>query len=259
MSGVELIATDFAPPPAEGVDLSTDEVHVWRVDLAVTTEQLAACQRLLAEEELARADRFRFARHRRRHIVGWAAVRRLLGAYSNRQPGRLSFAYGRKGKPALEDDPTLEFNLTHSRDLALIAVGRGGAVGIDVECLKPLADADDIARRFFSRREVEAYLEQPQALRQRAFFTCWTRKEAFVKALGEGLFLSLDRFDVSLAPGEPARVLAIDGSAGEAAGWSLRSIEPAAGFVGALATPWRPRAVRALHLPRDPGEWNVEG
>lgn len=254
MSPAGLAPADFSSPAAEELELADAEVHVWAVDLAAEPQGLAACERLLSPAELERADRFRFARHRRRHIVSWAAVRRLLGLYANRAPSRLSFSYGEKGKPTLDDDPELEFNLTHSRDVALVAVGRGGPIGVDVEHLAPLADADEIARRFFSRREVEIYLRQPEELRLRAFYDCWTRKEAFVKALGEGLFLSLDRFDVSLAPSEPARILAIDGSTEEASGWYLQSIEPAPGFVGALAAPWRPRSVRPLRLPDDLGE-----
>lgn len=248
----DLAAPDFDPPAGRDTfRLDAGEVHVWALDLAVAPERLPELERLLAPDERARASRFRFARHRRRYMASWAAVRRLLGAYTAGEAESLAFTYGPKGKPELADDPDLRFNLSHSEELALVAVSRGGAVGIDIEHLRPLPDADEIAQRFFSRREVDCYLAQPAELRQRAFYSCWTRKEAFVKALGEGLFLSLDRFDVSLAPDQPARILAIDGSADEASGWGLTSIEPEEGFVGALATPWKPEAIRALSAPAD--------
>lgn len=238
--------TDFETPSSHRFELADGTVDVWELDLAVPADRLPGLRSLLVQEERARADRFRFERHRRRHIITWSAVRRLLGAYVGRDPATLELAYGHQGKPSLADDPSLEFNLSHSHDLALFAVGRGGALGIDVESVRALPKADEIARRFFSRRELEAYRAQPAAERPRAFFACWTRKEALVKALGEGLFLSLDRFDVSLARDEPARIVAIESSEEKARGWSLWSIEPRAGFIGALATPWKPRSIRAL-------------
>lgn len=254
MSLPDLRVSDFgAPGGGDTFRLGGGEVHVWSIDLAVSPERLLALERLLAADERARASRFHFARHRRRYVASWAAVRRLLAAYAGREAGALAFTYGSKGKPELVDDPELRFNLSHSEDLALVAVSRGGAVGIDVEHLRPLPDADEIARRFFSRREVDSYLAQPAERRQRAFYHCWTRKEAFVKALGEGLFLSLDRFDVSLEADRPARILAIEGSAEKAAAWGLVSIEPAPSFVGALATPWKPSTLRALSAAEEIG------
>lgn len=246
----ELAPSDFAIPTAEPPRLEPGEVHVWKIDLDLPGEGAAALSALLSADERQRADRFRFDRHRRRYIVSRAAARRLLGAYGERAAGAVELTYGAKGKPSMLDEPELEFNLSHSGDGALMALSRSGPVGVDIERLRTLEDADDIARRFFSPREVTTYLAQPEAGRPRAFFNCWTRKEAFVKALGEGLFLSLERFDVSLEPDVPARILAIDGSAAEAQRWGLCAVEPEVGFVGVLATPWHPDRVRGFTAGR---------
>ncbi|MDX1643918.1 MAG: 4'-phosphopantetheinyl transferase superfamily protein [Thermoanaerobaculia bacterium] len=243
MTSTRLGPGDFAIPRAEAPRLEPGEVHVWAIDLDPPQQQAAALRPLLSTDERERADSFRFDRHRRRFIVTRAATRRLLGAYGERAPASVEITYGANGKPSVLDEPELEFNLSHSEDKALVAVSRSGPVGVDIERLRPLDDADDIARRFFSRREVKTYLAQPEALRPRAFFNGWTRKEAVVKALGEGLFLSLQRFDVSLESDAPARILAIDGRAAEARAWELCALEPEAEFVGALATPWRPDRV----------------
>ena len=228
--------------------LSGDEAHIWSVDLRAAPGHISAFGGLLSADERRRAARFRFDRHRRRFIVAQGALRTLLGRYCSTTPKRLVFEYGPKGKPSLVGTPDLHFNVSHSSERAVFGVSRRGPLGIDIELLRDLADADDIAERFFSAPEVESYRRIPGNGRQRAFFNCWTRKEAFVKALGEGLFLSLDRFDVSLAPRDAPRVLAIEGDSQLGREWSLTALDLGDDFAGALATRWRPNPIKAWDI-----------
>ncbi|MEM7051160.1 MAG: 4'-phosphopantetheinyl transferase superfamily protein [Acidobacteriota bacterium] len=226
----------FSPAPAM-TPPAADEIHLWRVPLDPPAEKVAACRDLLSQDERQRADRFHFDRHRRRFTVGRGVLRRLLGQYLDRAPRDIRFSYGPKDKPAAEDSGTLSFNLSNSHELALIAVLQGPEVGVDLERLRPMPDAEDLAERFFSRSErVALRAVAAGSSKDRAFFRCWTRKEAYVKATGDGLSLPLDRFDVSL---DEPRFLALDGDPEIARGWSLFHLEPGEGYLGALAVPGR--------------------
>ncbi|HEX8557463.1 MAG TPA: 4'-phosphopantetheinyl transferase superfamily protein [Pyrinomonadaceae bacterium] len=217
-------------PRADGA-----EVHVWRVTpLTRPADEVAALRALLSEDEAARADRFRFERHRGHFIVARAALRRILGRYLG-SPGRLlRFGYNEYGKPSLAH-PTLRFNLSHAGEVALLAVTSGREVGVDVEAIRDDVEGEKLAEHFFSPGEVETLMSLPEAARARAFFDCWTRKEAFIKALGSGLSHPLDAFDVSLAPGEPAALLRTRADSREAARWTLRELEPGEGYAAAVA------------------------
>jgi 4'-phosphopantetheinyl transferase len=150
--------------------------------------------------------------------------------------------------------PGFHFNLAHSHELAVYAFARHHAVGIDVEYVRELADARQLAARFFSARENAAWLALPAGQRAVGFYNCWTRKEAYIKAIGEGLSCPLDQFDVSLAPGEPARLLSIAGDEGAANQWSLWTLSPAPGYVGALAAalPHQAGQDYRLRMPAQP-------
>ncbi len=153
-------------------------------------------------------------------------------------PDHLRFYYGPQGKPKLDKETAgeaLRFNVTHTQGLALYAVANGREVGIDVERIRPELVDGDFAERFFSPREVAALRMLPVGLRPEAFFNCWTRKEAYAKARGDGLSLPLKQFDVSLAPREPAALLSTKGDPLEAARWSLSALHPGPGYVAALA------------------------
>jgi 4'-phosphopantetheinyl transferase len=227
--------------------LEPGAVHLWSVDLDRCP--LDDCRRLLAVDECARADRFRFERDRRRFIVARALLRSLLARYLTQDPAELRFAYNAFGKPLLSTRSGVSFNVSHSGRLALLAVAGGDTVGVDVERLRRDFDFRPIARRFFAPREVATLEALPPWERRRAFFACWTRKEAVVKAHGSGLSLPLDTFEVSLAPDAPPAVLWTGWNPAEAPRWSLRELEPAAGYLAALA-------VRADGLWRRP---SVEG
>jgi 4'-phosphopantetheinyl transferase len=204
----------------------------------------------LSPDERARAVRFVFPRHRDRFIAGRAFLRLLLAQYLGTDASELTFRYGAHGKPALADDRSdLRFNLAHCGSLAVCALARGcGDLGVDVERLRPLADAGDVARSSFSPNEVaELETVEPEPARLRAFFNGWTRKEAFLKALGDGLARPLDSFDVTLKPGDPPRLLRTEGDPEEARRFSLHAFEPETGYVAAVAVrghAWDVRQVR---------------
>ncbi len=236
-------------PDGDGLpDLAGDETHLWDVDLLAAPAEIERLGSFLADDERGRAARYHFDRHRRRFIVSQGVLRALLGAYLGREAGGIVFEYGPKGKPSLPGEPELHFNVSHSHERSVVAISAGGELGVDIERLRPLPDADGIAQRFFSPREAATYAAVPRQQRPEAFFNCWTRKEAFIKALGEGLFLSLDRFDVSLVPGDRAEILRIDDDPEKARDWSLTDFRPVDGFAGALAAPWTPSAVRGWRL-----------
>ena len=195
-------------------------------------------RQLLSADELARADRFQSADDRRRFIVSRAALRSRLGLLLDADPATLSFDYGQHGKPALAapfSDSGLQFNVSHSGELALIAAARGASIGVDIELPRSLTDRDALVRRYFSRAENIAYFSTPAAEQQQAFFNCWTRKEALIKALGRGLSYPLRNFDVSVSPAMPANLLRFELQKGPVSGWCLTAIEPAAGYVSSVA------------------------
>jgi len=236
--------TVVSPPP-----LGATEIHLWSAGLEASPKRLEQLAALLSPEEQARAERYRFERHRRRYQITWGLTRSLLGQYAATEPRALSFSFGSNGKPSLAEPASwLEFNISHSGERVVLAVTSTWPVGVDIEQLRPVEDARDIARRFFSDSEVRALEDLDAAHRLEGFFNCWTRKEALIKAVGEGVFVSLDRFDVSLAPGEPARLVSLDGQPADPERWHLVHLTPEPTMVGALATPARPGSVRAWEL-----------
>jgi 4'-phosphopantetheinyl transferase len=213
------------------------EVTVTRLD--VGTEAVHASAALLSDAERQRATRIRADRDRRRFIVARARLRQLLAAGLGVQPESVEFVYGTHGKPALAPrfaDSNLRFNVSHCDDVAVYALSSGREIGVDVEAVCWIPDADDIVARFFSRHETKTFRALDPVDKPLGFFNCWTRKEAFIKALGDGLSYPLDRFDVSLAPGQPAKILRVENRPGDECGWTMDSFSPAPGFVAAVAT-----------------------
>ncbi|MDP9119763.1 MAG: 4'-phosphopantetheinyl transferase superfamily protein [Acidobacteriota bacterium] len=239
--------TPFPPHPIErGLDFPAPlEVHIWSVRLDPPAEQVERLGQCLAPDEWARAQRFRFDRHRRQYVVGRGALRTLLAAYRGTRPDLVRFTYGPRGKPFLDGEAgpeALFFNLSNSDELALVGFACGGEIGVDVEFLKPMPDLEQISERFFSLSEREVLRNLPADQKHEAFFNCWTRKEAYLKAVGEGLAAPLDSFDVTLAPGEPPRMLTLEGDARRAARWFYHHLRPATDYIGAVAIldgPWR--------------------
>ncbi|MGH9365948.1 MAG: 4'-phosphopantetheinyl transferase family protein [Thermoanaerobaculia bacterium] len=231
------ISPDGWSVPPETVELFPDEVHVWRCALDVSDGEIARMERTLASDEREKAAYFRFFWDRNRFIAGRGTLRAILAQYSNRKPEQLRFLYGPYGKPRLAGEPDREgirFNLAHSRGLALYAFARGREVGIDVEFVRPELGGEEIARRFFSPVELAGLAGHSETARPEAFFRCWTSKEAYLKARGEGLSFPLDQFTVSTSLEGEDRLLAAPEPA-EMLSWSLRRLTPAEGYVGTLA------------------------
>lgn len=227
-------------PPPQKLIARKSEVHVWRVALNETL--VKELQPTLAPDESARADRFHFERDRQRFIVARGSLRTILGAYLKKNPAQLSFSYSSYGKPALEGEPDadeLRFNLSHANEVALIAVTRGRAIGVDIEFIRPDVASAEIAERFFSPHEIAALRALPEEVQREAFFNCWTRKEAYIKAIGEGMSMPLDQFNVSLAPGSAAALLGNLRDATEVSRWSLQELALGPGYVAAVAVEGR--------------------
>jgi len=226
------------PSPPTHPELVGDEIHVWCAGLDELVPDLPAFARLLSESERKRAGRFQLDRDRDRFIVRHGVLRLILGRYLKIDPARLVFAYESRGKPMVclpDGKLPIQFNLSHSDGLALIAGTRQAALGIDVERVRFVPEADQIAAKFFSPQESAVLNAIPEEQKMEAFFHCWTRKEAYLKATGEGIADALPLIEVSLTPGQPARLSKINDDTLAASRWRLSQLAPAPGFVGALA------------------------
>jgi 4'-phosphopantetheinyl transferase len=226
--------------------LPLDEVHVWRTTLDLAASDIARLRQMLSVDERERADRFHFDADRRRSVIGRGYLRLLLGRILNLPPSELQFEYDEFGKPGLMPrlEPSLEFNVSHSGDLILIAIAIGRAVGVDVEKIRTDLDPVYVAAHFFSTSECKILASLGGDDQYDAFFACWTRKEAYLKARGIGLSLPLDQFDVSFLPIEAPRLLATRPDPAEAGRWKLQALEVASDHAAALAAAgmdWRPK------------------
>ncbi len=246
-------------PPPETLTLGSDEVHVWRATLDQTASRVQSLLHTLAPDERARARQFYFQRDREHFVVARGVLRAILSRYLNREPSELHFCYSPYGKPALDRESggdTLCFNMSHSHGLALYAVTRGREIGIDLERLRPIPEAMQIAERFFSAHENAVLRALPTSQQPEAFFNGWTRKEACLKASGDGLARPLDQIGVSLAPGEPARLPGVKGDLEEASCSSLQELTPGPGYVAALAVEgqgWQLKCWQWLETPLGEG------
>ena len=232
-------AAAWRRPPAR-LALTSEEVHVWLASLDVGGPRLEPLARTLSAGERERARRYHFWSDRDRYVVCRGVLREILSVYLHRPADSFRLEYGAHGKPALagESERTgLRFNVARSGGMALYALARGREVGVDLESIRPELATAEIAEQFFSPGEVEALRALHAGEWTAAFFACWTRKEAYVKATGGGLSTGLDTFEVSLAPGAPAALLRAPGA--EASRWSLRELTPRPGYIGALAVEGR--------------------
>jgi 4'-phosphopantetheinyl transferase len=217
-------------------DLAADDVHIWQILLSGQSHSVHALRSLLSPDETQRADRFHFDQHRESFIVARAAMRQLLAGYVNVAPQKLIFFYGEQGKPELApecSDGRIRFNLSHSGDFALLAVAGALSLGVDIERINEEFAGEDIAERFFSRSEVSQLRAIATDAKADAFFSCWTRKEAYIKAVGGGLSIPLDSFDVAFGPGVSAALLRVPVTP-DAKLWSLYDIPAPQGYKAAL-------------------------
>ena len=241
------------PVPELATSFTNDAIEIVITRLDPRTEAVAGLAQWLSDEERRRADRYDFDRDRRRFIVARARLRQLLALRLMTRPEAVELVYRAHGKPALahgSNDRDWRFSVSHCDEIAVYAFSQGREVGIDIEAIREVRDADAIVSQFFSRCEQEAYRALDPGAKRLGFFNCWTRKEAFLKALGHGLSHPLDCFDVSLAPGEPAGILRVKNTPGCDSGWSLESFTPSPGFVAAVVTQRRAPGVEgAASLP----------
>ena len=218
-------------------DLVPDQIHVWRVSLNQNPLRLPELKEVLSSDERTRAERFRFDKDRNQFIESRAALRLLLSQYLNVSPTSLTFAKAAHGKPALvngQSQSGLRFNLSRRDGLALVAITRDREIGIDVELIQPDLPFFEIANVSFSENELAELKSLPEAQQAAGFYNCWTRKEAYVKARGEGFSFPLKQFDVSLKPGAPPKLLEVRGGNTEIDRWTLRDLPAGDGYVAAL-------------------------
>ncbi len=225
------------PHPPKTLKLARDEIHVWRAALDLTASRITSLRASLSPDEQARANRFRFDKPREHFITARGLLRAILSRYLHVPPGQLQFRYSPHGKPSLilSGKHTFNFNLSHSERLGLYAVSCAQSIGIDLERVRPVSDMEQLVERFFSVQERAVFRTLPANQKLEAFFACWTRKEAYLKARGEGLTLPLDQFDVSLTPGEPAILLSDRKNPQATSQWSLQDLHPGSEYVAALA------------------------
>jgi len=213
--------------------LSDGRVEVWCIDTAAPAHVIRGLESVLSADEKDRAARFRFERHRDAFIVARAGLRVLLARFLGRPAAAVTFVYGPNGKPSLPDS-TLEFNLSHTEGIALFAFSEACALGVDVECIHPIPNMMDIANRFFCRGEAQELAALPEVEREDAFFVCWTRKEAYLKATGSGLSPALNSFQVTLC-GEAARLVHFGNDPAAALECVLHDLHIKHGYAAAIA------------------------
>ena len=219
-------------------ELGADDAHVWRASLDQPADVTAKLASLLSRDERQRAERFHRPIDRCRFIAGRGILRKIISAYLALAPDEVRFVYNEYGKPFISDDQNrgaLSFNLSHSNGMALYAVVRRRRVGIDVEYMREDFATIEVAERFFSKDEFEAFKATPNDRRTEAFFNCWSRKESYIKAIGMGVSYPLDGFTVSLAPDAAPELLKVNADAAEAARWKMYELDVAEGYAAALA------------------------
>ena len=218
-------------------DNLTGDVHVWTASFGQLKAYVSRMARLLSEDEWLRADRFHFKQHRDGFITGRGLLRVILANYLGNSPCEVSFDYGEAGKPQVADDGEnrLHFNLAHSGDLVVYALSFDRRIGVDIELVRSIPNIEQIADHYFSPEEIKALKGLPAAQKLAGFFACWTRKEAYVKAIGTGLGHGLSDFTVNARPDEPARMISVQGGTKLARGWSFADLCLGPAYIGAIA------------------------
>jgi 4'-phosphopantetheinyl transferase len=235
-------------------ELSGRTIHIWTLPTVATDAVVAKFERVLSLDEIEFASRFRFSHLRNSFVIRRRALRHLLGRYERIDPAKIQFTRGARGKPELKPATGLQFNVSHSGGMAAIALCTQCQIGIDLEKIRPLPEMQDIANRVFCSEEVAEIMSLPQCEQRHAFFRCWTRKEAYVKAIGDGLFAPLNSFRVTMSARRTCTSLSLAGDATAAAGWTLHDLNLATDYAAALAYCDRPRSVSIFPVA-DPAEF----
>ncbi len=228
----------WTDPPAR-LRLSPEHVDVWRISTALKEDALKIFDSVLSPDQRARAERMRVAEKRQQYIIAQGLTRILIGNVLDADPTAFEFDRGPKGKPYLGGafaDAGIQFNMTHTSHMALVAITLTREVGIDIERIRENLQWEKLARRYFSPLEYSGYSELHEDVRLRAFFTCWTRKEAVLKAIGTGLGGGLASFDVSVDPDVPPALLGNRWKGHFHGHWTVTQLEPGEGYVATLVT-----------------------
>lgn len=238
------------------VQPDSDHVDIWRIPTQLDGPRLEPFESVLSARQRERAARLRVDEKRRQYIIAHGLTRRVLGRALSVSPEAVEFIRGPKGKPYLGGAAAghgIQFNMTHTSHLALIAVTRRGEVGIDIERIRRNLQWEKLARRYFSAQEHEAFRAQPPDARLRAFFVCWTRKEAVLKAIGTGIGGGLGSFDVSVDPDSPPRLLENRWNGRFHGDWSMAHLEPGEPYVATLVAEYGGIRLRCWDVdPDDP-------
>ncbi|AOY82850.1 4'-phosphopantetheinyl transferase superfamily protein [Moorena producens JHB] len=222
-------------PPTD-LQLFNHDVHLWRAQLELSELLIEKLATTLSEDEQQRAERFYFERDRKHFIAGRGLLRQILGRYLGMNPRQVEFCYGKRGKPALKETcggKRLRFNVSHSHGLILYAITQDQRIGVDLEYLRPMPDAEQLAQRFFSPQEYAVICSVSEEQKHKAFFQGWTSKEAYLKAIGEGL-AGLEQVEVSVNPAEPTALLSINKDPQAVYRWSIAGLTPAPGYFASL-------------------------
>lgn len=235
--------------PVEPLRLDPRHVHLWAAVVEEFVDEVSKFRELLSPVEQTTAQKFRFDQDRNRYVIRHGILRLIMSRYLRQRPSEIEFQLGAHGKPESRDGAgtPLFFNTSHSADIAICAITSACAIGVDVESMREIPEIEGIAQRFFLPGETRALMDLPAESRTRAFYACWTRKEALLKATGKGIAEGLAKVEVTLAPQDEPRVTSILGEPGTHEQWRLQPFSPALGYVGCLA--YR-NAILALNLWR---------
>lgn len=219
-------------PPPNNLTLKSIETHIWRANLDKNNSNFAFLKTHLTKDEVEYAKRFKFKKHSNRFIIARGILRSLLGRYLEVTPRKIKIEYSDYGKPHFQNEKAINFNISHSKQMAVFAFSKYCNIGIDIEFINKKIEFDEIAKRFFSKNEVKTLNSLSDKDKVIGFYNCWTRKEAFIKAVGEGLSFPLDKFEVSLEPEKPAKIIKINCPQQDVSKWSIYAIKPEHNFVG---------------------------
>ena len=220
--------------PLSSLQLTSNHVHVWMVDVPSNKVNEAAFFSLLSEDEKERANKFRFEKDRLTYITAKATLRKLIAQYLNGKPNEITFQYNKQGKPSIVSEIGLKFNVSHSGEKVLIGFALNHEIGVDIEYNKRKVKLEEVAKRFFSQTEYEKMIQIPESLWRNAFFNCWTRKEAFIKAKGGGLSIPLSQFEVTLQPNEKPELQIIRWNQEDVPNWDLQAFNCTEDYTGAV-------------------------
>jgi 4'-phosphopantetheinyl transferase len=223
--------------PPERLELNDDGIDVWRARLNTSANTIDRYIDWLSPHEHRRAKRYYFNKHRQSFVVRRILLRKLIGRYLDMNPWDVLLDGNQYGKPMLAGElaKQLQFNLSFSNNMALFAFSRHRSIGVDIENIDDRVIDEYVAQRHFSSNEIATFIALPRKQQVEAFYNCWTRKESWIKARGLGLSIPLDSFEVSLAPGDPARLIATGTDTNQLNNWTMYSLTPAPGYTAAVA------------------------